>query len=79
MKYQPISCNFYDELTLLAMRGKQCPVVFKNEKGEEQQIEGVIKDVFTRKSEEFMLLANGDEIRLDWLVSVDGKVLAGYC
>ena len=79
MKYQPISCNFYDELTLLALRGKTCLIVFKNEDEEAQQLGAIIKDVFTRKSEEFLLLPDGKEIRLDRLVSVDGKELAGYC
>ena len=79
MKYQPISCDFYDELTLLALRRKQCPIVYKNEDGTEVTIETVIQDIFTRNSEEFLLLSNGDEIRLDHLVNVDGKILSNYC
>ena len=79
MKYTPISCDYYDELTLLIMRRKECPIIYKNEKGEEVTIKTVIKDIFTRNGEEFLLLPHGQEIRLDYLVSVAGKVLRSYC
>jgi len=79
MKYQPISCDFYDELTLLAMRCTECPIVYKNENGAEVTIRTVIQDIFTRKGEEFLLLSVGGEIRLDRIISVDGKVLSSYC
>ena len=79
MKYQPISCDYYDELTLLAMRCKRCSVVFKNKNGNVETVEAVIKDIFTLKGEEFLLLSDGREIRLDQLVSVDGKELSNYC
>ncbi|MEO1263647.1 MAG: hypothetical protein AAFZ15_32845 [Bacteroidota bacterium] len=79
MKYTPISCDYYDELTLLALRHKTCPVVFKNENGTKETVEASIKDIFTRNSEEFLLLSDGREIRLDRLISVDGKILSNYC
>ncbi len=79
MKYQPISCDFYDELTLLAMRRKPCPVIYKNEDGAEVTVETVIQDIFTRNSEEFLLLSTDIEVRLDNLISVDGKRLSNYC
>ena len=79
MKYLPISCDYYDELTLLAMHRTVCPVVFKDENGTVETLEASIKDIFTRSSEEFLLLSNGREIRLDRLVSVNGKALSSYC
>jgi Rho-binding antiterminator len=79
MKYQPISCDYYDELTLLAMRRTACPIIYKKEDGTEVTVETVIQDIFTRNGEEFLLLPDGLEIRLDQLVSVAGKALSGHC
>ena len=79
MKYKPISCDYYDELTILTMRHTVCPIVFKKEDGTETLINMAIKDVFTRSGEEFLLLSNGEEIRLDYLVSADGKVVPMSC
>ena len=75
MKYHPISCDYYDELTLLAMRHTICPIIYQNEKGARLTINASIKDIYTRGDGEFLLLSNGEEIRLDRLVSVDGKPL----
>ncbi len=79
MKYQPISCDFHDELTLLAIRRTKCEVVFKTEDGNDATVEAIIEDIFTRNSEEFLLLSGGIKIRLDRLVSVAGKILSNYC
>ncbi len=38
-----------------------------------------IKDLYARNVEEFLLLPDGNEIRLDQLVSVGGKLLKTYC
>lgn len=78
MPYQPISCDYHDELTLLAVRKKNCTIVYQHESGT-NTVHGVIKDIYTRNKEEFLLLSGGQEIRLDRLVSVDGKELSDYC
>ena len=79
MKYSPISCDYHDELILLAMRRTICAIVFKNENGTVETVRASIKDVFTRNREEFLLLSDDREIRLDRLVNVDGKMLSNYC
>ena len=78
-KYQPISCDYYDELEIVAMRQTIAEIIFKNEAGEEKTISTKIKTLQTRNSEEFLILENGDEIRLDRLVSMNGKVVKNYC
>ncbi len=79
-KYKPISCDFYDELELLAMRKTPCQILFrKDAQGELQTIQGTINDLYTRNKEEFLLLSDSTEIRLDQLVSVNGKALKNYC
>ncbi len=78
-KYQPISCHFYDELELLAIRQKNCSIVYLDETGNQLERLGIIIDFKIIDAAEYMLLKDGERIRLDRLVSVDGKVLKGFC
>ena len=78
-KYQPISCHFYDELELLAIRQKNCLIVYLDEAGHQLEKEAIIIDFKIIDAAEYMLLKDGEKIRLDRLVSVDGKVLKGFC
>ncbi len=75
--YQPISCAYYDELEALATLRKNCWIVYKNEAGEQQEIEAVIKDFYIQDKVEYMLLSDGKQIRLDYILQVDGKPLPG--
>ena len=78
-KYIPINCDFYDEIELRALRGSVCMVVFRTEDGKEKTIEGVIKNVFAKNKEEFMEMKSGELIRLDQLISIDGKKVPDAC
>lgn len=77
--YQPISCDFHSELELLALRGALCQVLYKSEDEKIVNISGIIKDLYTLNKEEFLLLQDSTEIRLDNLVSVNGMELKSYC
>ncbi|MFK7981948.1 MAG: hypothetical protein AB8G86_18355 [Saprospiraceae bacterium] len=78
-KYQPINCHFYDELELLAIRQKRCLIVYFDEAKNQLEKSAVIIDFKIIAAAEFMLLKDGDKIRLDRLIAVDGKVLEGFC
>jgi transcriptional antiterminator Rof (Rho-off) len=73
--YRPISCDFHDELCLLAMRRRACEIVYRDSAGQEMKAEDRIEDVYTAGKEEFLRLTGGKIIRLDRLVKVDGKSL----
>jgi Rho-binding antiterminator len=77
--YRPISCNFYDELELAAMRKKPVIIRFMDVAGNERSIQAVIQNLYSVSGEEFMLLDTGEKLRLDQLLSVDGKMLQNYC
>ena len=69
--YRPIDCNYYDELTLLAMRKALCFIRFKDDLGKEQQCESIIKDIYTKDKVEYLLLVENDQkLRLDRLLEV---------
>ncbi len=78
-KYQPINCHFYDELELLAIRQKNCLIQYQNEVEKVVEKMDVIVDFKIIDKAEFMLLKSGKKIRLDKIISVDGKVLKGFC
>ncbi len=78
-KYQPINCHFYDELELLAVRQKNCLIQYQNDAEKIVEKMDIIMDFRIIEQAEFMILKSGDKIRLDKLVSVDGKVLKGFC
>jgi len=78
-KYIPINCDFYDEIELRALRGSTCDIVFKSKDGKEILIKGIIKNVYAKNKEEFLEMKSGEVIRLDRLVSIDGKEVPKVC
>jgi Rho-binding antiterminator len=80
-KYVPIACSFHDVLLDRATRRQPVEIVYRNVDGQERTTTSIIKDVFTEAGEEFMLLDNEIQIRLDFLVRVDEERLAdnNYC
>lgn len=77
--YVPIDCNFYDELTLRAMRGRPCTLRYRDEGGKVLEVEAVIEDVYTQGPEEFVRLRGGVVIRLDRIEAVDGIAPPASC
>lgn len=74
-KYEPINCSFHDVLLEKATFRKVTEIVYHTTDGIQKQTKNVIKDVYTKRGEEFMLLDNEEVIRLDYIVSVDGVLL----
>lgn len=78
--YTPINCNFYDLLLEIACRQEAAQIVFKDGAPNRTfQVSEIINDIITRKGEEFMILSNGAEYRLDRVISVNGIQLEGFC
>jgi Rho-binding antiterminator len=76
--YEPISCDFYDELEAFSILKKEVEIFYEDESGEAVSVFGKIKDLYSRDKQEYLLLDSGIEIRLDSLVRVDNKILADY-
>lgn len=77
--YTPINCDFYDELEAAATLRRNVVVVWLRDDGKEEEVSARIADLYVREKVEYMRLDNNEEIRLDKLVSVDGKYPASYC
>ncbi len=76
--YEPISCEFYDELEAYSILKKEVEIFYEDELGKSIYTSGRIKDLYSRDKTEYLLLDTGIEIRLDTLIRVDNKVLAEY-
>ncbi len=77
-KYEPINCEFHDVLESLATKQQRTEVVFLDANGTVQQRATELRDVFARDGAEYLALASGETVRLDALVSVDGKKPADF-
>jgi len=47
-QYKPIACGLYDELELRALRKQKVNLLFFNDKNENESIDCVIADLFSR-------------------------------
>ena len=76
--YIPINCSYYDELEAAATQAKIVKLIYRDQSGE-KQLDIRIVNLYTKNKEEFMVLENGLEIRLDHLLSIDGKTPPMSC
>ncbi len=68
--YHPIDCDLHDRLEAAATIGRVCVLQFRD--GDTvAQVEDRIVDVFARDGAEFIRTADGVEVRLDDIVSLD--------
>ncbi len=72
--YQPINCAFYDELEAAAIKKQPSILVYIDESEAQQTYSGKILDFFIRDKMEYMVLENEIVIRLDHILSLDGKI-----
>ncbi len=71
-RYQPISCDYHDQLEEAAMHKKRVHLEFDLE-GVTQRETGVVADVYTAHGAEFVKFDSGTgplEIRLDHIISM---------
>lgn len=78
-KYTPISCSFYDRIEASIVLRKTVSLVYHTPSGEEKLLETRLQDTQTKEGEEFVVLASGEKIRMDRIVSLDGEALLGSC
>lgn len=79
-RYEPVSCDYHDELEAAAMHKQDVDLEFDLE-GVTQRERGKIEDVYTRDGAEFVKFASNSgplDIRLDHIISLknsDGQSL----
>jgi len=70
--YNPISCEFYDQLEVAIQRKIPSTVVYIQEE-EKIVVKGVVKTLLLEDGIEYMLINKSVKIRLDWVFSFNGK------
>jgi len=77
--YIPISCSYYDELEAISTLKEMVVIEYFNDDNKPTTVAGRIVNLYTKQKQEFVELSNGNIIRLDKLIAVNGKVSKGYC
>lgn len=68
--YKTVSCQFYDELEALAVKKIKSTIIYMDNENE-KSIEDIIVDFRTKNKEEFLILSNGTQIRLDKIIKIN--------
>lgn len=77
--YQPIDCNFYDNFEAAIVQRRSVDLVYRDVFGQDIAVSTRLNDLKTHLTEEFVLLASGEWLRLDRIVSVDGETAGASC
>lgn len=78
-KYKPIACGLYDELELRALRKQRVRIIFLNAKDNNELIECIITDLFSKDNTEYLKTDNGRIIRLDNIIEMDNIIFNKNC
>jgi len=66
-----ISCSCYDQLEIAAMHQQLVRLVFNTQKSEAFSVEGVIENLFTKRSKEYVSIKDGETYCLDQLMTIE--------
>ncbi|MDY0081644.1 MAG: hypothetical protein RBR74_00545 [Ignavibacteriaceae bacterium] len=78
-EYKPIACGLYDELELRALRKQKINILFSNDKNENESINCVITDLFSKDKTEYLKTDNDRIIRLDNIIEMDNIIFNKNC
>ncbi len=77
-EYQPINCEFHDLLEAAATRRRRIVIEYRDDSGQLESITAAVVDVKSKEGAEYLYADDSSVIRLDRLVSVDGRKLADF-
>lgn len=77
--YQPIDCNFYDNFEAAIVQRRSVKIEYRGLEKRPLRVETRLLDTKTHKTEEYVQFRNGDWLRLDRVVSVDGVAAGESC
>ncbi len=69
--YQPIACDFYNQLEAAATRRQQVYLQYFNDLRQLCQESTTLRTFVTRDHAEYARLASGEEVRLDRIIRMD--------
>ena len=78
-KYTPLACQFYDVLEMHASRKEEVTIAYFESGSVVKTIKSKINTLVTRNKEEFLVLPDETEVRLDQIISVNDTQFYGGC
>lgn len=75
--YRPVRCEVHSLLREYLTSSRLAEVVYRDDAGQICTTHDVIRDLFSRAGQEFVFLGRGHMVRLDHVLTLDGKVVAG--
>lgn len=69
-KYKRVDCNFYDHLEIHATYKERLEIIYEKENGGNETIIVKIKTLETKDKAEFLITDEGQQIRLDKIISL---------
>ena len=77
--YKLVGCSFHDQLESLATLRLNCKIIYRTKTDTIVELDSQIVDVYAADRAEFVKLKDGNKIRLDHLISVNGKSVQFAC
>lgn len=71
--YNPISCEFFDQLNVAMQRKIPSTIVYLNEEETKETAKGIVKTMEVINGIEFLVLNSKKKIRLDTVLTFNGK------
>jgi Rho-binding antiterminator len=76
-KYQSISCSYYDQIEAYATKRTRCSILYQD--GSEKTADGIIVDIYSKESAEYLKVDDGTVIRLDHIISINDIPVPKHC
>ncbi|MGA7953753.1 MAG: hypothetical protein WCA07_09565 [Gloeobacterales cyanobacterium] len=77
-EYVLVSCDFHDHLEEWSTLRQTCQITYRDANNDLIEVQGLIVDIYAADKADFLKLNNGTIIRLDKIVSVNGKQASSY-
>jgi len=71
--YNPISCEFFDQLNVAMQRKIPSTVVYLKNEETKETVKGIVKTMEVVEGIEFLVLDSKEKIRLDTVLTFNGK------
>lgn len=74
--YHPVRCEIQNLLREYLTSSKLAEIVYRDDAGQVQTTHDVIRDLFSRAGQEFVFLGRGHMVRLDHVLTLDGRTVS---
>jgi hypothetical protein len=75
--YRPVRCEVHSLLREYLTSSKLAEIVYRDDAGQIRTTHDVIRDLFSRAGQESVFLGRGLMVRLDHVLTLDGRAVAG--